>query len=142
MRLSLFSSLAILGLFASIATSSFAQGPGRAQPMYDPHTEITIKGTVDQVTQTTGRRGWPGTHLTFRTEGRTYDVHVGPSDYVSKNGFAFAAGDKLEVIGSKVSLGSGADTIIAREIKKDGKVLTLRDSQGIPNWSGGRRRAS
>jgi hypothetical protein len=34
----------------------------------------------------------------------------------------------------------GADALIAREVKKGGKTLTLRDAQGVPAWSGGRRR--
>ena len=67
-------------------------------------------------------------------------MHVGPSAYVSKNGFAFSAGDQVDVTGSKTKLGD-TETIVAREIKKDGKVLTLRDNQGIPKWSGGRRRS-
>jgi hypothetical protein len=126
-------------LVAGITSWALAQGGGRAQRFYDPSTETTVKGTVEKVMEVTGKRGWNGTHLTFRTNDQTYDVHVGPSDYVSKNGFKFSAGDRVEVTGSKIKLG-GVDTIVAREIKRDGKVLTLRDSQGIPKWSGGGRR--
>jgi hypothetical protein len=133
--------LVTLVVFATTATLALAQGPGRAGLMYDPNTGTTVKGTVDKVEQITGRQGWPGTHLTLRTKDGTYDVHVGPSSYVSKNGFAFAIGDQIEVVGSKVNIG-GADAIISREIKKNGKVLTLRDSQGIPMWSRGRQRIS
>jgi hypothetical protein len=141
MRTSRYLWMVTLAVFASTATLALAQGPGRAGRMYDPNTETTVKGTVEKVEQIAGRRGWPGTHVTLRTEDRTYDVHVGPSDYISKNGFAFATGDQIEVSGSKANIG-GADTIISREIKKNGKVLILRDSQGIPMWSGGRRRIS
>lgn len=127
----------MLALVACLAGSALAQGRGRAQRIYDPKTEATVKGTVEKVTEVTGQRGWNGIHLTLRTKDQTYDVHVGPADYVSKNGFKFSAGDQVEVTGSKLS---GADTIIAREIKKGGKVLTLRDNEGIPKWSGGQRR--
>lgn len=130
--------LATLALVACLASSALAQGGGGTQRLYDPSTETTVKGTVEKVMEVTGKQGWNGTHLSLRTHDQTYDVHVGPSDYVSKNGFTFSTGDQIEVIGSKVKVG-GVDTIIAREIKEKGKTLTLRDSNGIPKWSGGRR---
>lgn len=127
-----------IALAACLAGSVLAQGPGRIGRIYNPSTETTVKGTVEKVTELTGQMGWNGVHLTLRSNDQTYDVHVGPSDYVSKTGFAFSAGDQIEVTGSKVQA-AGVETIIAREIKKDSKVLTLRDSQGVPNWAGGRR---
>src|ERR1019366_3675849 len=81
-------------LVAGITSWALAQGGGRAQRFYDPSTETTVKGTVAKVMEVTGKRGWNGTHLTVWTDGQTYDVHVGPSDYVSKNGFKFSAGDR------------------------------------------------
>jgi hypothetical protein len=48
-------------------------------------------------------------------------------------------GDQIEVIGSKVKY-QGADALVAREVRKGGKALTLRNVQGIPQWSRGRRR--
>lgn len=125
-------------LVAGIASSALAQGGGRAGRLYDPSTETTLKGTVEKVSRVAGYHGWSGTHLALRTEDRTYDVHVGPSEYLSKIGLNFSTGDQIEVTGSKVKL-DGADAIIARETKKQGKVFTLRDSQGFPRWSGGRR---
>ena len=111
---------------------------GKSQRLYDPSTEVTVKGTVEKVTEITGKQGWSGIHLTLKTDDHSYDVHVGPSDYVSKNGFTFSVGDHIAVTGSKLT---GTDTIIAREITMDGKVLNLRNTAGIPNWSGGQRRS-
>ncbi len=125
-------------LVACLAGSALAQMGSSARRLYNPNTEITVKGTVEKVTEI-GRQGWTGTHLTLRTNEQTYDVHVGPSAYVAKSGFTFSAGNQIEVTGSKLKFG-GADAIVAREIKKDGKVLTLRDRQGIPRWSRGPRR--
>jgi hypothetical protein len=73
-----------------------------------------------------------------RTADHTYDVHVGPSSYLSKIGLKLSTGDQIEVIGSKVKF-NGADAILAREIKKGGNDFTVRDSQAFPKWSGGRR---
>jgi hypothetical protein len=78
--------------------------------------------------------GWSGTHLTLKTEAETLDVHVGPSWFLTQNQFSFAKGDQVEVTGSKVKVGT-ADTLLAREVKKEGKALVLRNPQGIPQWS-------
>ena len=47
----------------------------------------------------------------------------------------------MEVTGSKVTV-SGKEYVVAREVVKDGKTLTLRDKTGIPAWAGqrGKRR--
>ncbi len=107
---------------------------------YDPSTETTVQGSVTAVNTVTGMRRWTGLHLTVQSADQKYDVHVGPSTYVDSSGFKFAEGDQVEVVGSKVDV-NGAPALIAREIRKDGKVLSLRDKQGFPLWSGGRRMA-
>lgn len=115
---------------------AFAQ---RGMRNYDSSTETTVKGTVEEVKQVSGRHGWNGTHLMLKTEAGQMEVHVGPSAYITAQGFSFAQGDQVEVLGSKVKLGS-SDALIAREIKQGDKTLVLRNAQGIPQWSGGRRR--
>lgn len=128
-------------LLACFVSSAFAQGNMGAGRLYNPNTETTVKGTVDKVSEIVGRGNWNGLHLNLQADGQTYDVHVGPSNYISTSGFTFAVGDQIEVTGSKITF-NGAEAIVAREIKKDEKVLTLRDRQGIPSWSRGRRRAN
>lgn len=54
--------------------------------------------------------------------------------HMVQQGFSFATGDQIEVAGSGIKL-KGSDVLIAREIKKGDKLLTLRNSQGIPTWS-------
>ena len=121
--------------------SAYCQGMGGGKGggrIYNPSTETTVNGTVEQVRTISGERGWGGTHLDLKTESGTFDVHLGPSAFLSSKGFQFAKGDQVEVTGSKVTF-QGHEAIIAREVKKGGKVLTLRNAQGIPEWSGGRR---
>jgi len=134
------SALMMTALLLCIVGSAFAQGASNARRLYDPSTEITLKGTIARVTEISGRGAWNGTHLTLQTDNRAYDVHLGPSDYVSNSGFKFSTGDQIEVTGSKLQNG-GVEMIVAREIKKGDKVLTLRNRQGIPQWSQGRRRS-
>jgi len=135
MRSSWFAWMAVL-LFVSLPLA-FAQ---RGMRNYDPSTETTVKGTVDEVKQVAGRHGWNGTHLILKTEAGQLDVHAGPSSYIAAQGFSFAKGDEVEVLGSKVKAEDGK-ALIAREIKQGDKTLVLRNAQGIPQWSGGRQRA-
>lgn len=128
--------LAVLMIAATLTT--LAQGkPGSRR--YDPATEITVKGSVENVTELTGRRGWKGTHLILKTDAETLAVHVGPSAFLSQNQFSVAKGDQVEVTGSKVTRATGT-VLIAREIKKDGKTLVLRDASGVPQWARGAAR--
>ena len=131
--------LFLAGAFlAGTAMPLAAQGPRKAAPVYDPSTVVTVQGTVEAVKQITGPRGWAGTHLTLKTESGTVDVHVGPSWFLKQKDLSFAKGDQIEVTGSKVKF-ENAEALLAREIKKGEKTITLRNAQGIPVWSGGRR---
>jgi len=127
------STFALAAIAATLVTISFSQGRGNRN--YNPATETTVKGTVEEVQQIPGQGANTGTHLVLKTDSGTYDVHVGPTSFLASQKFSFAKGEEVEVTGSKI----GSDTLIAREIKKDGKVLTLRNQQGIPAWSGGHR---
>lgn len=127
-------------IVATFTTAVLAQGRGPGQgPLYDPKTEVTLTGSIDDVQQQPccmGRR--TGTHLVLKTQSETVEVSLGPTSYVQQKGFSFAKGDQVEVIGSRVKLG-GKDLVVARQIVKDNQTLTLRNAQGIPEWSGGRR---
>ena len=107
--------------------------------MYDPKTVETVSGEVVSVNRTPfGRRGAMGVHLTLKTDKETIPVHLGPARYVDQQGITLAAKDKIEVTGSRITF-QGQPAIIAREVKKGGQVLTLRDAAGIPAWAGQRR---
>ena len=127
--------LATIIALASVSFAAVAQ-MGRNR-LYNPATETTVSGTVTEVNTVTGRGGWNGIHLTVQSEDTKWDVHVGPAAYMAKHDIYFHVGDHLQVLGSKVEY-QGADALVAREITKDGKVVTLRDAQGFPVWSHGR----
>jgi DNA/RNA endonuclease YhcR with UshA esterase domain len=133
-------------LIAALAIpTAFAQmGQGMGMGAYNPSSVTTVKGVVQDVQEGAmhegqkGRMGGMGTHLVIKTDKETLTVMVGPSRYLAQKNFSFAKGDQIEVTGSKVKYG-GSDAIIAREIKKGDKMLTLRDEKGIPEWSMGRQ---
>lgn len=123
-------------ILISAATISLSWGQNRGLRHYDPKTEVTVTGTISDVQEVSGvRKGWTGTHLIVKTDAGDTDVHVGPSSYVAGKQFSFAKGDAVEVVGSKVTM-AGKEVVLAREITRGGKTLVLRNSQGIPEWSG------
>lgn len=124
-------------LVLAIGLVAFAQAQ-RGIRNYDPKTEVSVKGTIQEVQQQAGKNARMGTHLMLKTDAGTLPVHVGPSAYLATQQFSFAQGDGIEVLGSKV-LVAGTETLLAREIKKEGKTLVLRNAQGVPQWAGGPR---
>jgi hypothetical protein len=126
-------------LLAWLALPSFAQMHHMAAPMYNPATEVSLKGSVGAVNPMPGPQGWGGTHLSLKTDKETIDVHVGPSWFLTQNKISFAKGDQVEVTGSRVKFGD-TDALIAREIKKGGETFTLRNAQVFPLWAGGHHR--
>ena len=128
--------LAISALALLAALPAWAQGPGRQDRSrhYNPATETRETGTVEDVREVGGSRGWAGTHILLKTDKEDLDVHLGPTAYLAESGFTFAKGDQIEVLGSRVKVGE-TDAMLAREIKKNGRTLVLRDANGIPKWS-------
>ncbi len=130
-------------LAGSLAAAQPRAGRGMGMmPHYDKSTEMTVKGIVEAVS--VGQPGMPGmgmgTHLTFKTETGDIDVHVGPGWWLSEQKLEFAKGDQLEIVGSSVTFNAGK-ALIAREITKGDRKITLRDANGVPAWSGRGRRA-
>ena len=128
----------LVAAFCMVTQAQMGPAAGKHMTNYDPKSEVTMSGTVDRVTQESGQRDWHGTHLFLKTDTGTIEVHVGPTDYISSQQFSFSTGDVVEVTGSKIKM-QEQEALIAREIKKAGKTLVLRNAQGIPNWSKGRR---
>ena len=100
---------------------------------------MPINGAILEVKEASGRSRGIGTHLTVKAGNDVYDVHVGPTWYLTREKYSFAKGDQVEVIGSRVKY-QDAEAIIARQIKKGGDTWTLRDAQGVPLWSRGKNR--
>ena len=98
-----------------------------------------MKGSVEAIRQLTGPQSRAGTHLSLKTDKETIDVHVGPSWFLTQNKISFTKDERIEVTGSRVKF-ENSDALIAREIKKGEKTITLRNAQGIPVWSRGRHR--
>jgi hypothetical protein len=108
---------------------------------FDDKTVETLSGKVTKVEHIDHGNGMKGIHLVVSTGKETLVVQLGPENYVSAQGFVFAAGDKVAIEGSRVQL-RGTPTLLAREVTVGGKKLVLRDKDGFPMWGGRRRGGS
>jgi hypothetical protein len=105
------------------------------QRMYNPSTVETVSGTVESVEQFTPMKGmYYGIHIMLKTDKEVISVHLGPAWFINKQALNIQKGDTIEVKGSRITF-QGKPAIIAAEVKKDGKILELRNSAGIPVWS-------
>ncbi len=128
--------LLVSGVWAQPGLGRGGRGPGDPfNRMYNPATVETVSGTVVSVDTNAGRRGPYGVHFTLKTDKETVPVHLGPGWFLDQQQFKVAAGDKVEVSGSRVTY-QGGPALIAGQVKKDGKVLQLRDANGVPAWAG------
>jgi hypothetical protein len=149
--------LSLMGILVLVlAAAAWAQpgmGQGRGQGRdwgagdpsgrrYNPQTVETLSGAVVRVDQVpSGGRMAAGVHFTLKTAKETVPVHLGPSWYLDKQGVTIAAGDQVEVTGSRITY-QGQPAIVAGEVKKGGQVLKLRNAAGVPAWVGRGRRQS
>ena len=112
---------------------------GAFQRVYDPAAVVSVSGEVIGIDQVAPMKGMGrGIHLMLKTEKETIPVHLGPAWFIERLDTKIGKGDRIEVKGSRVSI-SGKPAIIAAEVKKGESVLILRDSAGVPVWSGWRR---
>jgi hypothetical protein len=110
--------------------------------MYNPKTVRTVTGVIEKVERITPMKGMSaGIHLVLKTDKETIPVHLGPEWYIANQEIAIEPKDKIEVMGSRVTF-DGKPAIIAAEVVKGNQVLKLRDANGIPLWSGWRRRSA
>ncbi len=121
-------------------THLLAQGRARArmgqQRLYDPATEVTVKGSILEIQHPPSDRASLGVHLILKTDAGTVEVHLSPARFLAANQISLSKGDRVEVTGSEIKY-RGADALIARELKIGNKTLRLRDSQGVPQWNRG-----
>lgn len=129
--------VAFVPLLASVTLAQSGRGRFAENPRYDPATEITLQGTVEEVFEVESPRGGQGVHLRITADETSYEVSLGPASYVTAQDFVIAAGDDVTVIACPLA-GSEGDQLIAREVRKGEDVLTLRDEHGFPAWSRGR----
>lgn len=112
------------GMRGQGAGQGFCQHIGQG---FDPADRLMVVGQVTAVSIEQGKR-FP--NVTLSVEGKTLTVVVGPYWALAQAEFQIKVGDVLTIAGyaSKTT----PSTLIAAEIKNDGKTVILRDQNGIP----------
>ena len=129
--------LAFAAAAVALAAGSKSSPPAQ-EPRYDPATVVDVRIVVVEVREVAAGNPLAGVHLTARSESphgnsEAMDVYVGPVEFVKQMDLAFSAGDKMEIVGSKVKVGGGT-VILTRELQRNDSTLYLRDSKGEPIW--------
>jgi len=108
--------------------------------LYDLKTVETVTGEVIAVDRITPAKGMSyGIHLMLKTDKETVSIHLGPGWYLENQDVKIELKDKIEIKGSRITF-EGKPAIIAAEVKKGDDFLRLRDDNGVPAWSGWRRK--
>jgi hypothetical protein len=108
--------------------------------MYNPQTIETISGTVDSIHKIRPMKGMSyGVHTVVKTDTESISVHLGPDWYIENQDVQIERGDTITIKGSRITY-DGKPAVVAAEVHRGDEVLVLRDAQGIPVWSGWRRR--
>src|SRR5690242_6015196 len=116
--------LVVLILIVLVAALVIAEA--KAEPKYDKSAEVRLKGTVEEVKMVAGTCCKEScAHLMFRTDKGMVEVQVAPEAFLKDMEVEYAKGDKLEMTASKTQDG----VYLAREINKNGDILTVRDNE-------------
>jgi hypothetical protein len=120
--------LSALAALCLVASAAFSQAP-----KYDPSTETTFKGVVEQLKLVPPSGTKSVVYLVLKSTSDNAEVFLCPKSFLDEIGVTFKADDAIEITGSKVKQ-DGADLTLAREIVKNGETLTLRFKDGKPAW--------
>ncbi len=129
---------AILVSVVAVAAAVALRAPAadaKVARMWNPETVTTVSGTVDSVEKIEMGSDWRCVRLRLRTASGPLVVRVGPDWFLAEKKYVFAAGEQLEVKGSRLQF-SGEPAIVAGEIVRGTERFVLRDAAGKPTWSG------
>src|ERR1700677_3734163 len=110
-------SVSVLSVFGcALAMTAFAGNPAGAanEPVYNPATEVSVRGTITGIRQVAAGAPLAGVHMTVQSKTGAVDVYLGPSDFLKFLKAGFKTGEQIEVIGSKVK-SDDADVILTRQ---------------------------
>ena len=106
------------------------------QRMYRTQSVETITGKVMSVNNVTSPRNvYGGLHLRVKTAKEDIDVHLGPIWYINNQNIKINLQDKIRVRGWRITT-EGNPAIVAAQMTKGDQVITLRNPDGSPLWSG------
>jgi len=126
----------LIGLGVCLVTTVLLaqKKPSTAPPRYNAQTEVTIKGTVQELKLPPKGSEKAIAYVLITSGADTLDAYLCPRSFLEQMGITYAKGDEVTLIGSKIKQGE-ADLILAREVEKGSDTLVLRDEKGEPVWA-------
>jgi pyruvate/2-oxoglutarate/acetoin dehydrogenase E1 component len=123
-------SLVNVAAILSLAVPALSQ----ATPKYDPATETTFKGIVEELKIVPPTGGKPIAYLVLK-DSTDPAIFLCPKKFLDDVGVVFKADEPIEITASKIKQ-NGSDLTLAREVTKvnGGETLTLRFKDGRPAW--------
>lgn len=123
-------SLLTMAAITFLAVPAFSQAP-----KYDPATETTFKGVVEELKLVPPTGTKPIVYLVLKGSPDEGQIFLCPKKFLDDIGVVFKADDAIEITGSKIKQ-NGSDLTLAREVVKvnGGETLTLRFKDGRPAW--------
>lgn len=125
----------VAGALAVFGCAPGATSGPRTTQRFEPQAVETVDGQVLGVDRVPIQDQLAySVRLTLgRAEGGPVQVSLGPGWYLSEHGLSFSPRDVVEVHGVRVER-EGKSSIVAQDVKKNGKVVRLRDERGRPLW--------
>ena len=130
-KISVLSAFLALLLVASLVAQ---KTPKPSPPKYDLHTEVKIKGTIEEVKLPPKGSEKEIVHLLVKNGTDSVDVYLCPKSFFDDMGMDFSKGDEITLTGSRVKQGE-TDLVLAREVVKGNNTFVLRDAKGDPVWN-------
>ena len=129
------SAVAMLVACALPLTTVAAQDSAAAKMRtYDASSTVTLTGVKVIRVDTLKTGDSPSLSALVESGTDSLNAMIGPVTFLASNSLTLAAGDMIDISGSKVSM-AGRPSLIATEIKKgDTKVVLRNKATGAPAW--------
>ncbi len=130
-----FAAIFLCSMLLLLAASSQEKKPQReAVPGYDTANQETFTGSVLEIKEyKCPVTGTVGSHLALKGANEVIEVHLAPVAFMKEYGIVFKTGDKLDVVGTRVTF-AGKPALLARSAKVGRETFLFRDEKGRPLW--------
>jgi len=110
------------------------------QKLFNPRDARTFSGDVLKTDKCIPLAGMAaGVRIRIKTTAEEIDVHCGPEFFIERQDHFISVNEKVEIKGVRVTI-QDQPILIASEIRRGTEFLKLRDENGIPVWSGWKKR--
>ncbi len=114
---------------------------GRYEQYFNKYNLQTFTGKITTIDTLAPFRDMSyGVQMTIEKDNRQHTIHLGPGWYIIYQDMGLTVGNEVEVRGCETSI-EGKKVVMASYVKQlsKGRILRLRDEEGIPYWCAWRR---